>query len=386
MPAPAFGAGPEYTVGVEEELMLLDPHTLGLVPHAGHVVEAAHDAGHVKAEVRQCMVEIASRPWPTSLELLDDLVELRAEVLRAATVEGCLVAGAGVHPFSAPEHQPTTPTPRYLAIMAEVAYPWRRALVFGTHVHVAVASADKAVQVTEALLPDLPLLIALGASSPFWRGQATGLASNRLAALAGVPRTGIPPVFRRFGEYTDALDVLRRAGAVPDASHVWWDVRSQARLGTIEVRVLDAQPDVIDTAALAAVVQSLVRHHGRTWDDGFRTTADRFLLAENRWLALRHGLDARLVGADGRPHEAGELVSDLVVRLGESAAAVGATWALNRITRIANRGSAATAMLDRYKRRRELADVIRWLVDRTADVGPQDGTNGPQDPSRRCQI
>ncbi len=364
----AFGSGPEYTVGAEEELMLLDPTTWGLVPSGPRVVLAAHDRIHVKPEIRQCMVEIASRPWRTSEELLLDLVDLRSTVLRAAHAGGALVAAAGVHPFSTPELQPTTVNPRYVSIMAEVAYPWQRALVFGMHVHVAVSGADKAVRVTEALLPDLPLLIALGASSPFWRGRPTGLVSNRLAVMAAVPRTGLPPVYHRFDDYTRALRVLRQAGAVPDPSYVWWDVRCQARLGTIEVRVLDCQPSVVDAAALAGLVQSLVRHHGRRVDAGWCPTADRFVTAENRWLAVRHGVQAHLVCPDGRGRPVPELVTELIARLRPDAEEVGAGWALDHVAGLLDGRTPAELMLRRHRAGNSLTDVVGWLEARTRET------------------
>jgi len=364
----AFAAGPEYTVGVEEELMLLDADTLHLVSSGDAVVTRARDEIHVKREFRQCMVEIASRPWASSGELLADLVGLRASVVRAAAAQGCLVAGSGTHPFSVAEDQPTTATARYQSIMEEVGFPWRRAVVFGTHVHVALACADKAIQVTEALLPDLPVLIALGAASPFWRGRETGLASTRLAVLAGVPRTGLPPALASFADYAATLGVLRRAGAVPDASQVWWDVRSQARLGTLEVRVFDGQPRVHDSAAFAGLVQSLVRFHGRQWDAGRRASADRFVVAENRWLAMRHGLAARLVTPDGRGRPARELLARLLDRLAADADAVGAGWALEHLARLADQGGPVAAMRRRHEETGDLAAVARWLAGLSSDL------------------
>jgi len=222
--------------------------------------------------------------------------------------------------------------------------------------------------VTEALLPDLPVLIALGAASPFWRGRETGLASTRLAVLAGVPRTGLPPALASFADYAATLGVLRRAGAVPDASQVWWDVRSQARLGTLEVRVLDGQPRVHDSAAFAGLVQSLVRFHGRQWDAGRRASADRFVVAENRWLAMRHGLEARLVTPDGRGRPARELLARLLDRLAADADAVGAGWALEHLARLADQGGPVAAMRRRHEETGDLAAVARWLAGLSSDL------------------
>ena len=275
------------------------------------------------------------------------------------------------HPFSAPEEQPTTRRPRYLSIMSEVGYPWRRAVVFGMHIHVAVATADKAIQVTEAVLEDLPPLIALGATSPFWRGHDTGLASTRLALLAGVPRTGIPPPFDSFADYQRALALLREGGCVPDASQVWWDVRSQADFGTIEIRALDAQPCVRDTAAFAGLVQALVRYHGRRWDAGRRIRAERFVLSENRWQALRHGMDARLLGPDGLATTVRELLDQLFRRVADDAGVVGAGWALAHLEGLAAGGGRLAQMRRRYAEAGHVTRVAQLLVDLSQPAAAQ---------------
>lgn len=359
-----FGVGPEYTVGVEEELMLVDADTLALVGSGEAVVDDAHDPEHVKREIRPCMVEITSTPCWTGIEVLADLRRLRRAVGADATGRGVRLVGAGTHPFSLSENQGTTATSRFQEIMDEIGYPLRRAVCCGMHVHVAVANADKAVQLAEGILPDLPLLLAVSASSPFWRGAVSGLASTRQAVWAGVPRTGLPPYFPDHDHYVAALEILRRGGAVPDASHVWWDVRPQARLGTIEVRLMDAQPVPEDSAALAGLVQTMMVDAGQRWDEGERWTADRFITAENRWLALRHGLEARLVDpVTGAAVDARTLLERLLDRLAPAAAQVDAGWALARVADIAAAGGAAQAQVDRYRSVADLVAVTRWLAD-----------------------
>jgi len=368
-----FGAGPEYTVGVEEELMLLDRDTLDLVPEGHTVARRLHDGLRVKPEIRSCMIEIASSPWRSSTDVLDELTALRLSVGDTAAGLGRVVAGAGTHPFARPEDQAVTDSPRYAAIMSQAGFSWRRALVFGTHVHVAVGSADKAIGVSEALLADLPVLIALSATSPFWCGQETGLASTRLAVLAGVPRTGLPPPFASFAEYAAGLRTLHRARAVPDASQIWWDVRCQPVFGTVEVRVLDAQPSPRETAALAGLVQALVRWHGRRWDAGIRPAPERFLLAENRWQAVRHGLAARLVGPDGEPAPARELVDRLMLRVADDLGAVGAEWAAAVLTETARGGGRAAGLSESLRRTGDLAAVTRSLLWPPVDQGCSGG-------------
>jgi carboxylate-amine ligase len=388
-PAPAgyglFGRGPEYTVGVEEELMLVDADTMALAPDAAAVLRATDDPDNIKPEIRQCMLEISSQPCRTTRELLTDLGSLRERVRRAAAAQGCRVAGGGTHAFSQPEEQPVTDSARYRRIMVDNGFTARWSLVFGTHVHVAVGSADKALQVTEALLGELPTLVALASSSPVWSGVDTGMASTRLALWAAAPRSGLPPAFPSFADYRASLEVLHRTGAVPDCSHVWWDVRSQERLGTIEVRVLDGQPSLRDTVALAGLVQSLVRYHGRRWEDGVRVVPHRFLVGENRWMAVLHGMAARFAHSDGTVVTARAAVDELLDRVARDAGVLDTTWALAHLTDLADRGGPATRERELLARTGDPTALMRELVELTetggggTDVRADDGAPGPDE-------
>jgi glutamate---cysteine ligase / carboxylate-amine ligase len=376
-----FGAGPEYTVGVEEEFMLVDPQTLALVPAGPTLLTATSDPDHIKAEIRQCMLEISSAPCRTTRELYRELRDLRSRVQRAAAARGCSVAGGGVHPFSAPEVQPVTDTQRYRDVIVESGYPGRWSLVLGTHVHVALASADKALAVTEALLEDLPTLVALSASSPVWGGLDTGMASMRLALWASVPRSGLPPRFSAFADYLHCLEVLHESGAVPDASHVWWDVRSQQRLGTLEVRVMDGQPCLRDTVALAGLVQSLVRHHGRAWDAGESVEPQRFLVSENRWQAVWKGMGATFARADGTTVTAHQAVDELLDRVAEDADALDTRWALEHVSALAAHGGPAAWERAVFAQVRDPTALMRDRVARTRLDG-DDPADPPVAPGR----
>jgi carboxylate-amine ligase len=251
--------------------------------------------------------------------------------------------------------------------VAALRYPAERFVCFGMHVHVAVDGATKALQLIEAILPDLPMLLALSTSSPFLAGQETGLASTRLVLSQALPRTGLPPVFSTYAAYAASLERLQRAGAIADSTYLWWDVRLNARFGTIEVRIMDVQPRVRDSVAIAGLIQALVRHYGRRYDrgEGFRP-ADRFLIAENRWLAARHGLEAMLVEEDSSgPGQARDLVHLLLGRVSDDAAAVGASWALDRVDAILKEGSSAERQLSLLHAGLELREVVSALVDET---------------------
>lgn len=357
-----FGSTPEYTVGVEEELMVLDAGTYGLVPRAHEIIDAAGDAG-IKHEIRRSMAEIASRPARTIRELHRDLHDLRLRTTTLAYERGLRVAAAGVHPFSPAEAQDVTDTLRYRYVSGVSGWVGRRATaVFGTHVHVAVGSPEKALGVTEALLQDLPTLVALSATSPLWEGHDTGFASTRLAVRAELPRTGLPPAFASVEHYRAVLDQLRASGLVPDASYLWWDVRTQDRFGTIEIRLLDAQPSLHDTVALAGLVQALVRHHGHEWDAGSRRRSERLLTEENRWQALRHGMQATFV-RDGSAVSAREAVDELLDRVALDAHALGGGWALDHLDDLAESGGRAATIRERFLGTADARDAARSLVE-----------------------
>jgi carboxylate-amine ligase len=362
-----FRPGAEYTVGVEEELFLIHPQSGGPAPVVEHVLAAVSDH-RVKPELMRCQVEIATTPAREARALLGELAFLRESAGRAAGVAGARLAACGTHPFALAEDQPITERPRYRELVAALRYPARRELCSGMHVHVAVGSADKAVRVIEALLPDLPVLLAASCSSPFWRGEATGLRSTRTVVFQSMPRSGLPPAFASYDGFAASLEQMIAAGAVSDHSFLWWDARPHPRFGTIELRALDVQPNVVDAAALAGVVQSLVRHYGQRYERGERfADADRFVTGENRWLAARHGLAGPLVAEGLAAVPARELLEQLLDRIAPDADAVNASWAIEHVSELASRGTAADRQLRRYRDGEPLASILGAVADETAD-------------------
>ena len=362
-----FGSGTEYTVGIEEELMLVDAATLALSPGVERVLAAVED-DRIKPELRQCQVELASSPHRFVADALDDLLELRAQVIRTTSLLGLRAVAAGTHPFSHSEDQALTARDRYRELVAELRYPLRRELCFGMHVHVAVGGADKASRVVEALLDDIPLLLALSTSSPFWRGEPTGLRSTRTIVFQSLPRSGLPPAFASYDDYARDVELLQRAGALHDHSFLWWDVRLHPRFGTIELRSLDVQPRAADAWAIAGLVQALVRHYGRRSDRGERfPDAHRLLVAENRWLAARHGLHALFVDAraDGAV-TARVAIEELLDRIADDAVELGSTAALEHIETIAREGTAADRQLALSRHGASLEEVVESLARETA--------------------
>src|SRR5580765_3041448 len=212
-----FGSGEPYRLGVEEEFMLLDPETWDCTDHSGALLAAVAEgpyAERIHSELMQSVLEITTSVCRSPAEAGVELRQLRAHVTEIAREEGCRFASAGTHPFSLFELQQITANDRYRALVEELQYIARSELIFGMHVHTSVDDADKAIAVTNALLPHLAELLALSASSPFWRGEPTGLQSSRQMVFSAFPRSGVPPRFESYADYAKLVGQLERTGAI----------------------------------------------------------------------------------------------------------------------------------------------------------------------------
>jgi carboxylate-amine ligase len=298
-----------------------------------------------------------------------ELRRLRRHIAEAAAAQQLVFASAGTHPFSLFERQRITPRDRYRSTVEELQYAARRELIFGLHVHVAVDGPGKAIAVVESLHPHLAELIALSASSPFWRGEDTGIASCRQLVFATMPRTGPPPLFTSYREYADVIGKLEATGCLDDYTRIWWDIRPHPRLGTVEVRVMDAVSWVDDAIALAAYVQALVKRYA----DAHRLHEafpqhHRALVAENRWRASRFGLEAELIDLErGGRHRVP--VKDLVRRtlrvLEAHARELGGERELEGVERILREGNGADRQLRVCATNRDVVEVTRDIAEST---------------------
>ena len=257
-----FGKSDPYTLGVEEEYQLLDGTSFDLVQHIDTVLAAI--AGHelepqINPELMQSVLEIATPVCHTPADVMGELVKLRGYVCGVARAQHLRVGSAGTHPFSLFERQRITAKDRYRQLVDQLQYIARRELIFGMHIHVAIDDPDKAIKVMNGLLPQLAPLLALSASSPFWRGEPTGLMSSRQMVFASFPRSGPPPRFRDYADYAEVVGQLERTGCIADYTHIWWDIRPHPRLGTIEIRICDAVTRVEDAVAITAYCQALVK-------------------------------------------------------------------------------------------------------------------------------
>jgi glutamate---cysteine ligase / carboxylate-amine ligase len=371
----AFGKSDAYTLGVEEEYMLLDGESFDLVQHIDTVLEAV--AGHeletrINAELMQSVLEIATPVCHTAGDVAAQLRTLRGYVGEVARERSMRVGSAGTHPFSLFERQRITAKDRYRALVDQLQYIARRELIFGMHVHVAVDDPEKAIQVVNGLIGHLAELVALSASSPFWRGEATGLASSRHMVFAAFPRSGPPPRFRDYADYAEVVGQLERTGCIADYTHIWWDIRLHPRLGTIEIRICDAVTRLDDVIAITAFCQALVKHYSERFDAGEEIPSfHRILTTENKWLAARYGLEAPVMDLHtGRRNRlpVAQVIRRTLRLVEPHARELGSEAELAGIETILRRGNSADAQLRVFNANRDIVEVVREIAVQTENV------------------
>jgi carboxylate-amine ligase len=368
----AFGQGEQYTLGVEEEYMLLDSETFDLVQHIDTVLAAV--VGHeleaqMKAELMQSVLEIATPVCRNATDVDRELRRLREYVTSVAREKSLRVGSAGTHPFSLFETQRITARDRYRALVDQMQYVARRELIFGLHVHVAVDDPEKAIQVVNGLLLELPTLLALSANSPFWRGEPTGLSSTRQMVFAAFPRSGPPPRFRDYSDYAEVVGQLEKTGCIADYTHIWWDIRPHPKLGTVEIRICDGVTRVEHAVALAAYCQALVKMYSERFDSGEEIRSfHRILTSENKWLAARYGLEAPLMDLQ-TGHRNRVPVAQLVRRrlrdVEPHARELGSERELEGISEILANGCGADRQMRVFNANRDVVEVVREIADAT---------------------
>ncbi|HVA31586.1 MAG TPA: carboxylate-amine ligase [Gaiellaceae bacterium] len=368
----AFGKSDPYTLGVEEEYMLLDSETFDLVQHVDTVLAAMQ--GHeleprINSELMQSVIEIATPVCHTAADVREQLVQLRTYVSGVARGHGLRVGSAGTHPFSLFERQRITAKDRYRALVDQMQYIARRELIFGLHVHVAVDDAEKAIQVVNGLIAHLAELVALSSNSPFWRGEPTGLASSRHMVFAAFPRSGPPPRFRDYADYAEVVGQLERTGCIADYTHIWWDIRLHPRLGTIEIRICDAVTQLDDVVAITAFCQALVKHYSERYDAGEDIPSfHRILTTENKWLAARYGIEAPVMDlVTGRRNRlpVAQAIRRTLKLIEPHARELESEAELAGVEQILRRGNGADRQLRVFNANRDIVEVAREIAERT---------------------
>jgi len=358
--------GPPFTVGIEEELMLLDADTLALAGEIEAILESvpAEHEGQVKPELLTSVLEIATPPCADVNEAGAELAELRQMMVDLAADRNLLVGAAGTHPFGRWEDEGIVDRPRYRELVDELGYIARRELIFGTHVHVAIEGADRAIYVADGIRRYLPLLLALSVNSPFWRGHASGLMSMRTPVFRAFPRCGIPPHYGTWEIYSHRVGQMMRAGAIEDYTYLWWDVRAHPNIGTVETRICDHQTSLEATLALAALTAALAHKLSGLYDaEEPLVEYPSELIDDNKIRAAIRGMDGELVDFRAGHHvPARELAEHLLDELADDARELGCEAHLETVREMIRDGTGARRQLAAWEKRHQLEDVVRGLV------------------------
>ena len=362
--------GPSYTLGIEEELMIVDAETLELANSIEGLLAACADIdlpGEIKPELMESVCEVATTPCRNTREAGDQLRGLRRQVQQIAEGMGLAIGSAGTHPFAMWEDQRIVSRPRYRDLVAGLQFVARQELIFGAHVHVGLDDPDKAIHVVNGMRVHIPLLLALSANSPFWRADSTGLLSTRTPIFRAFPRVGIPPRYDGYEDWARRVQFMRDSGVIADYTYLWYDVRPHPNFGTIEVRVLDAQTRVEHTLALAALVQAMVKELAEHYEARKRLSRYPYeMLDENKWLAARHGLDGELVDLPrlDRVHTK-DLARRVVERLYGHAEELGSAGELEGIDDLLRNGNGGSRQVVVYEANHDLREVVGEILQAT---------------------
>ena len=296
-----FNSSAGSSLGVEVELQLIDRGSRELRSGASEILrrlEKERGEPHPKAknELIESNIELITGVCSTVAEARADLEGTLAEVASAAEAIGLALACAGTHPFSDWAAQEITPNERYHRLVDEVQWPARRMAIFGIHTHVGIRSAEKAIAVANALCAYIPHFLALSASSPWWAGRDTGLASSRSKVFEGLPTAGLPQMLDSWAEFSELMSTLIEARAISSIREIWWDIRPHPNFGTVELRICDGLPTMTEIATVAALAQCLVEWMDTLIDRGYKLPCPKaWIVGQNKWRAARHGIDAELI-------------------------------------------------------------------------------------------
>ncbi|MDH3748038.1 MAG: carboxylate-amine ligase [Gammaproteobacteria bacterium] len=363
---------PEFTLGVEEEYLLVDKETRSLVidPPQSLMSECEKQAeGQVTSELLRSQIEIGTKVCNNIQEAREDLTRLRKIIVNTAAKHDLAPIAASTHPFSSWTEQKHTPKDRYEELTFEMQGAARRLLICGMHVHVGIGDDELRIDLMNQLSYFLPHLLALSCSSPFWVGRDTGLKSYRLTIFDALPRTGLPERFASWAEYQRHVRILIDAGLIEDSTRIWWDLRPSARFPTLETRVMDVCTRVDDAIALAAMLVCILRmlYRLRTRNQRWRIYTP-MLIRENRWRAMRYSFDEGLVDlARGVVVPFHDLIDEILALVAEDADALGCAREIGSVRDILTRGTSAHRQLRAYELEQAAGksdeDCLKAVVD-----------------------
>ncbi|WP_180539127.1 carboxylate-amine ligase [Nevskia soli] len=361
---------PTFTIGIEEEYQTIDPVTRDLRSHlAAEILEKGKLIlqERVKAEMHQSVVEVGTGICHNIQEARQDVTELRRGIIGLARNNNLRLAAAGTHPFADWRNQEIYPDERYHTIVQDLKMVARANLIFGLHVHVGVEDRETAINIMNTARYFVPHILALSTNSPFWLGMDTGLKSYRCKVFDKFPRTNIPDYFPSWGEYDSFVKLLVRTNCIDNAKKIWWDIRPHPNFPTLEFRCCDVPMRIDETIAIAALIQATVAKLYKLYaaNQGFRLYR-RALIMENKWRALRYGLEGKLIDFGKQCEvpvrvlleEYMEFVDDVVDDLG-SRKEIEYIWTMIR------NGSGADRQLRVYQETGDLKSVVDYIISET---------------------
>jgi carboxylate-amine ligase len=361
---------PSFSIGIEEEYQIIDPQTRELRSYITELLEAGKMLlkEQVKAELHQSIVEVGTKVCRTPDEARAEIIRLRRGVMELAAKNGLKIAAAGSHPFSSWLEQDITPFERYLGVRQDMGMLAQQLLIFGTHVHIGIEDPEFLIDAMNVVRYLLPHVLCLSTSSPFWMGQETGLKSYRSVIFRNFPRTGIPPHFDTYGSFRRYVDTLVATNSIPDGTKIWFDVRPNHNYPTLEFRICDVCTRVDEAVCVAAIFQALIFKLWKLRLDNmtFRQYPSA-LTEENKWRAVRYGLDGKLIDF-GRQEEkpARELIREMIEWfLGDVMDELGSRREIEYAYRILDEGTSADRQLATYRRTGSLTAVVDQMIDET---------------------
>lgn len=359
----------EYTLGIEEEFMVIDPQTMELRSHMQQIVEGGKVIlkEQVKAEMHQAVVEVGTNICRNIQEARQEVTHLRRVIAGLAANNGLVIGAAGTHPFSLWSEQAITEHPRYEEIVNELQDTARGNLIFGLHVHVGIEDRNVGLQLMNAVRYFLPHVFALSTNSPFWEGRNTGFKSYRTKVFDKFPRTGIPEFFSSVGEYDNYINLLVKTHCIDNAKKIWWDIRLHPFFNTIEFRICDVPMLVDETIALAAVMQALIAKLYKLLKQNLNFRLYRkALINENKWRAARYGIEGKLIDF-GKEEEVPtiHLIDELLDFVDDVVDELGSREEINKIHNIIRSGTGADRQLAVFQKTGDLKKVVEYIVQQT---------------------
>jgi carboxylate-amine ligase len=364
-------AGPTLNIGIEEEYQIIDPATRELRSYVQQFLERGQTVlpDQVRPEFLQSQVEAGTLICDNVQEARRELVRMRRSIWDMAEREGLWVAAAGTHPFSSWAHQEVSPYGRYPELSRFLQDVGRRLLVFGLHVHIGIEDSVLRIEVMNQIRSFLPLLLCLSTSSPFWHDRDTGLKSYRSVVFQNLPRTGIPQQFGSYADYRRYVDTLLKTGSIAETTHIWWDVRPSEKFPTLEIRIPDMCTRVEEALCLVALIQAIsaklvrLRLAHRTWP-----IHHKHLIDENKWRAIRYGIEAKLIDID-RAIEVPvpKLVDQLLAWLEDVIDELDSRSEIEYVHTILTQGTSADRQMAVYRQTGDFAAVVEHVVEETKE-------------------